>query len=144
MVAVQQTRVHPETGATLVRGVRTVMLTFRSQKETIEMPGWYPTDDPTADQGIHDARDTQVADRAINAMKAREAGLLTPGQIRAARKKLGLTQRDAGRIIGGGPNAFQKYEAGDVVVSKAADTALRLLSNKPERLRELLGEAHMA
>lgn len=142
MIIGEETRVHPETGATLVRGVRPVTLTFRSQKETIDLPGWYPADDPTADQGLYDARDMQVSDRAINVMKAREAGLLTPDQIRKARKKIGLTQREAGRIIGGGPNAFQKYEAGDVVVSKAADTALRLLSNKPERLSELVGDAH--
>lgn len=137
MAAGEEARVHPETGVTLVRGVRIVTLSFRSQKETIELPGWYPVDDPTADQGVHDARDMQISDRAINRMKAREAGLMTPDQVRKARKKLGLTQREAGHIIGGGPNAFQKYEAGDVVVSKAADTALRLLANKPERLSEL-------
>jgi HTH-type transcriptional regulator / antitoxin MqsA len=143
MAASEETRVHPETGATLVRGVRSVTLTFRSQRETIDLPGWYPADDPAADQGIHDARDMQVSDRAVNAMKAREAGLLTPDQVRKARKKLGLTQREAGHIIGGGPNAFQKYEAGDILVSKAADTALRLLSNKPERLSELAGNTRM-
>lgn len=141
MAAGEEARVHPETGVTLVRGVRIVTLSFRSQKETIELPGWYPVDDPTADQGVHDARDMQISDRAINRMKAREAGLMTPDQVRKARKKLGLTQREAGHIIGGGPNAFQKYEAGDVVVSKAADTALRLLANKPERLSELTCDA---
>ncbi|GGB56430.1 hypothetical protein GCM10011505_41690 [Tistrella bauzanensis] len=137
MGAVEETRVHPETGTTLMRGVRKVTLTFRSQRETIDLPGWYPVDDPTADQGIHDPKDMQVSDRMINVMKARELGVMTPDQIRAARKKLKLTQREASRIIGGGPHAFQKYEAGDVVLSKAADTALRLLSNKPERLSEL-------
>ncbi len=137
MADAQETRIHPETGATLVRGIRTVTLTFRSQTETIELPGWYPADDPTADHGIHDAKDMQVSDRAINTMKARAAGLMTPEEIRKARKRLGLSQREAGRIIGGGPNAFQKYEAGDILVSKAADTALRLLANKPERLSEL-------
>ena len=139
----QEARVHPETGQTLIRGVRTVKLTFRSQSETVELPGWYPGDDPTADQGIHDAKDLQVSDRAINAMKARELGVMTPSEVRAARKKLRLTQRDAGRLIGGGPNAFQKYESGDVVLSKAADTALRLLSNNPERIREISGEVQM-
>lgn len=138
------TRVHPETGATLVRGVRSVTLRFRSQVETIDLPGWYPADDPTADQGIHDAKDMQVSDRAVNTMKAREVGVMTPAEVRATRKKLRLTQRAAGLVIGGGPNAFQKYESGDVVLSKAADTALRLLFNDPERLKEIMGEAHMA
>jgi len=39
---------------------------------------------------------------------------------------------------------FRNYESGDIVLSKAADTALRLLSNNPKRLDELLGEQHMA
>lgn len=144
MSAVEKTRYHPETGATLARGVRTVMLTFGSQSETVELPGWYPVNDPTADHGIHEAKDMQVSDRAINTMKAREAGVMTPVEVRAVRKKLKLSQRDAGRFIGGGPNAFQKYESGDIVLSKAADTALRLLSNNPKRLNELLFEQHMA
>ncbi len=144
MQGAEQTRVHPETGKVLVRGIRTVTLTFRSQSETVELPGWYPVDDLTAEQGIHDARDMQVSDRAITVMKARELGVLTPEQIRSVRKRLKLSQREAGRLIGGGPNAFQKYESGDVLLSKAADTALRLLSNNPKRLEELLGDQHMA
>ena len=144
MQGADKTRVHPETGKVLVRGIRTVKLTFRSQSETVELPGWYPVDDPTAEQGIHDARDMQVSDRAITVMKARELGVLTPEQIRSVRKRLKLSQREAGRLIGGGPNAFQKYESGDVLLSKAADTALRLLSNNPKRLEELLGDQHMA
>lgn len=130
-------RRHPETGAVLTRGTRTLTLSYRSQSETIEMPGWYPADDTGAANGLHDPRDMLVSDRAINRMKAREAGVMMPDDVRKVRKKLGLTQREAGRIIGGGPNAFQKYEAGDVVLSKPADTALRLLANNPERLSEL-------
>ena len=137
MAALDETRLHPETGAVLVRGSRAVTLRFRAHHETIDLPGWYPVDDPSADQGVHDARDMLVSDRAINVMKARELGVLTPDEIRKARKKLGLTQRDAGHLIGGGPNAFQKYEAGDIVLSKPADTALRLLRNDPARLSEL-------
>jgi HTH-type transcriptional regulator/antitoxin MqsA len=139
----EATRRHPETGAVLLRGMRRVTLSFRAQREVIDLPGWYPADDPSAENGLHDARDMRVSDRAITVMKARDAGLLTPEQIRRARKKLGLSQRDAGRIIGGGPNAFQKYEAGDVLISKAADSALRLLANDPARLAELLGEGQM-
>jgi HTH-type transcriptional regulator/antitoxin MqsA len=137
MTGAPSTRTHPETGAVLTRGVRTLTLSYKSQTETIEMPGWYPADDPGGANGLHDPRDMLVSDRAINRMKAREAGLMTPDEVRKVRKKLGLTQRDAGRIIGGGPNAFQKYEAGDVVLSKPADTALRLLANDPQRLSEL-------
>lgn len=132
-----ETRVHPETGAELVRSVRHIILKYRSQEQAIDLPGWYPADDSAADQGLHDAKDMKVSDRAINMMKAREAGVMTPEEIKKVRAHLRLSQREASLLIGGGPNAFQKYESGDVVLSKAADNVLRLLRNEPERLKEL-------
>jgi HTH-type transcriptional regulator/antitoxin MqsA len=50
---------------------------------------------------------------------------------------MGLTQRRAGALIGGGPNAFQKYEAGDVTVSKGISNFLRVLERHPEEIAEL-------
>ena len=107
MPGVEETRVHPETGKALVRGVRTITLTFRSQSETVDLARLVirPTT-PLRTTAIHDARDMQVSDRAINTMKAREIGVMSPGPVRSVRKKLRLSQRDAGRLIGGGPNAF--------------------------------------
>ena len=55
----------------------------------------------------------KVSDRMLNRLKARAEGLLEPEEIRRIRKKLGLTQEQAGELIGGGPRAFQKYETGD-------------------------------
>ncbi len=49
---------------------------------------------------------------------------ITPDEVRAIRRSLGLTQEQAGELIGGGPRAFQKYEAG---ISKPAAAAVRLL-----------------
>lgn len=82
----------------------------------------------------------QVSDRAINAMKAREFGVMTPTEVRAVRKKLRLTQRDAELLIGGFPKAFQKYKSGASLLSIAADTALRLFSFDPQRVKEISRE----
>ncbi len=133
-----EARVHPETGAELTRGVRPVRLSFKSQSMMVDMPGWYSKDDTAGDNGIFDKKDMLVSDRAINLMKAKELGLLLPKQIKKIRQTLGLSQRDAGHFIGGGPNAFQKYECGDVLLSKSADTALRLLAADPSRLHEIM------
>ena len=51
--------------------------------------------------------------------------------------RLGLSQKDAGRLIGGGPNAFQKYESGDVLVSHGVASALLLLERDPSGLSVL-------
>ena len=43
-------------------------------------------------------------------------------------KRLRISQRKAGEILGGGPRSFHKYENGDVVVSRSMANLLYLLS----------------
>ncbi|MFI3157268.1 MAG: type II toxin-antitoxin system MqsA family antitoxin [Methylococcaceae bacterium] len=52
-------------------------------------------------------------------------GLLTAQEIVALRNTLGLTQQDAAKIFGGGPNAFSKYERSEVIQSVAMDKLMR-------------------
>jgi HTH-type transcriptional regulator/antitoxin MqsA len=70
----------------------------------------------------------------LNRLKARIEGLTDPEEIRRIRKKLKLTQEIAGQLIGGGPRAFQKYEQGDLLPSRAISSALILLDHNPEAL----------
>src|ERR1700688_3756686 len=102
----------PETGAPMNRNVRPMTLEYKGQSITFDMPGWYCD---KSDQSIHTGEDMKVSDRALNRLKARVEGLLEPADIRRIRKKLGLNQVQAGELIGGGPRAFQKYEAGDLL-----------------------------
>jgi putative zinc finger/helix-turn-helix YgiT family protein len=53
-------------------------------------------------------------------------GLLSGERIAAIRDQLGLTQRDASSLFGGGANAFNKYESGEVLQSFAMDRLIRL------------------
>ena len=98
------------------------------------MPGWY-SDGST--ESIHTGADLRVSDRKLNLLKARGEGLLEPAEIRRIRKKLQLTQEQAGLMIGGGPRAFQKYEAGDLLPSRAISSALVLLDHEPSSLKIL-------
>jgi HTH-type transcriptional regulator/antitoxin MqsA len=126
--------VDPETGAPLHRDVRPLTLTYKGESITVDMPGWYG-DHP--DEGVFDAADMKVSDRALNRLKARAEGLPEPEEIKRIRKKLGLTQEAAGELIGGGPRAFQRYEAGDLLPSRAISSALALLDHDPKALRVL-------
>jgi HTH-type transcriptional regulator/antitoxin MqsA len=126
--------IHPETGARLRRDVRPVTLTYKGQSITVDMPGWYPEG---SDEGILTGEDMKVSDRALARLKARAEGLLEPEEIRRIRKRLGLTQEAAGELIGGGPRAFQKYEAGDLLPSRAVCNALVLLDHDPSGLEVL-------
>lgn len=123
--------VDPETGAPLHRDVRPFTLTYRGESITVDMPGWYGEH---PDAGIFDPDDMKVSDRALHRLKARTEGLLEPEEIRRIRKKLRLTQAAAGEIIGGGPRAFQKYETGDLLPSRAISSALVLLDSNPKGL----------
>ena len=62
---------------------------------------------------------------------------LDPEKIRGIRERLGLTQAEAGELIGGGPRAFTKYEAGTVKPAAAVVTLLRLLERNPALIEQL-------
>ncbi len=124
----------PETGAPMHRDARPITLTYKGKSVTFDMPGWY-SDSST--EGIHTGKDLRVSDRKLNLLKARAEKLLEPSEIRRIRKKLQLSQEEAGIMIGGGSRAFQKYEAGDLLPSRAISSALALLNHDPAGLAVL-------
>lgn len=125
------TPICPITGASMYRDERPMELTYRTKTITFDMPGWYCDE---SDESIHTSEDMKVSDRMLNALKTQVEGLLEPKEIRRIRKKLHLTQVEAGELIGGGPRAFQKYEAGDLLPSRAISNALVLLDHDPSSL----------
>jgi putative zinc finger/helix-turn-helix YgiT family protein len=68
-------------------------------------------------------------------------GLLASQDIIAWRKRLGLTQAAAARLLGGGVNAWSKYERGEVLQSRPMDLLMRVTSMVPEARSILLAEA---
>jgi len=124
----------PKTGSPMRRDVRPMALNYKGESITFDMPGWYCE---SSDESIHTGEDMRVSDRMLNRLKARTEGLLDPEEIRRIRKKLHLTQEAAGMLIGGGPRAFQKYESGDLLPSRAISSALALLDHEPEALTVL-------
>jgi HTH-type transcriptional regulator / antitoxin MqsA len=121
----------PRTGAPMHRDVRAMTLTYKGESITFDMPGWYCDQ---SEESIHTGVDMKFSDRMLNRLKARHEGLLEPEEIRRIRKKLRLTQESAGLLIGGGPRAFQKYESGDLLPSRAISSALVLLDRDPRAL----------
>ena len=104
------------TNKPMVRDMRPMELSYKGQSVTIQMPGWYCQD---FTESVHTGEDMRVSDDAVRALQIRVEKLLPPEKIKRIRNKLGLTQREASAVIGGGgENAFQKYESGEVVLSK--------------------------
>lgn len=65
--------------------------------------------------------------------------LFDPTFVLSVRKKLGLDQRQAGELFGGGANAFSRYELGKAKPPQALVQLFKLLNNDPSRLNELRG-----
>jgi HTH-type transcriptional regulator / antitoxin MqsA len=126
----------PVSGEPMKRGVRPMTLTYKDRSTTIDMPGWY-----SAHDSVHSGADMKFSDRALLRLKAQAEGLPLPEEIRRFRRALGLIQREASTLLGGGPNAFQKYEAGEVLPSRAVTNLLRILQRHPEEVRRLRDEA---
>ena len=99
------------------------------------MPGWYPSGNECDTTFTQD--DLKVYGKAIKELEAEVEHLLLPAEIRSIRKRLKLTQIQAGLLLGGGKRAFQKYESGDVLPSRAISNLLRLLSSNPALLKTL-------
>ncbi|MHB8253089.1 MAG: type II TA system antitoxin MqsA family protein [Acidiferrobacter sp.] len=68
----------------------------------------------------------------------RERAAICQGQaLRTARKRLHLSQRDAGLLFGGGASAFSEYERGKTQPHKSTILLLGLLEKHPELICEI-------
>ena len=65
---------------------------------------------------------------------------ISPEEIRAIRTDLGLSQVEAGKLLGGGPRAFTKYEAGTVKPAASVVALLRVLEANPSAITTLQGD----
>jgi DNA-binding transcriptional regulator YiaG len=85
--------------------------------------------------GVFDATLTTMVSY-VPKIKAAE---LTPQEIRRIREKIGLSQVEAGELLGGGPRAFTKYESGTIKPAAATANILRLLDTNPSAIIQLSG-----
>lgn len=134
MQVLPDTMVSPETGEILSRDVRPFVVTYKGRTRTVDLPGYYPAD---GDDGVHVGDDMEASDAALRALKEEVEGIPSPATIRRVRKKLKLSQREAGGILKVGESAFDKYERGLVEPSGPTSQLLRLLDRHPELVEEL-------
>lgn len=87
------------------------------------------------------AAEMKANKRAVLAFRKHIDGLLTGVEVRSLRKSLGLSQSDAGRLFGGGPVAFSKYENDDVVQSEPMNNLLKVSKRFPMVAAYLAKEA---
>lgn len=126
--------INPETGEKMYRGIRPQTFTYKNVSIECDIPGWYGLNN---DDVIYNQKDLKAYDKALNRVKAKADNLVLPEEIRTIRQALHLTQHEAGNILGGGKNAFQRYESGEILPSKAISNLLKVLYREPALLSVL-------
>lgn len=122
-----------ETGK-LERKTKKLTFVYKGHSIDLEQPGQHCD---SCGEGIVDSFDIRVTEKQLHDFRATIDKFLTSDEVRRIRTKLKLTQHQAAAIFGGGPNAFSRYERGEVRQTKALDQLLRLLDHHPEHLDEL-------
>ncbi len=122
-------RVHPETGEPLRRDNRPMTVRIGPFSEEVMVGGWYPEGSGDA---IHTGQDLAALEEARSRLAMEYAA-----HLRASRKRWRLTQEQAGKLIGGGKRAFQKYETGKAVPTEAAVGLIELLNADAANLERL-------
>lgn len=126
----------PDCGGEMRYENRADPIEYKGQTRSLKTLGWWCSN---CDEAIFSGDALREREVGFLEMKAEIDGVLGPKKVAEIREKLGLSQRRAGQLLGGGPRAFQKYEAGAQAVSVPMSLLLRLLSNDPRRLLELPG-----
>ncbi|MFZ1547608.1 MAG: type II TA system antitoxin MqsA family protein [Candidatus Nitrotoga sp.] len=80
----------------------------------------------TSEQRVHNSSIMRDAYAVVRDNLRGKHGLLTGQEISQMREFFALGQREAAALFGGGYNAFNKYESGEVLQSFAMDRLLRL------------------
>lgn len=111
--------------------------TYKGQVLEYEQPGEWCS---SCEEGILHSSDMGATEPLLNDFRAKVDGFLPSSDIRRIRRKLGLTQKEAGEIFGGGHNSFSRYERGVARQSKATNNLLLLLDRHPQLLDEIINQ----
>ena len=125
-------------GADLVHDTRDVLYTYKSRTTVIKaLEGDFcpACNEVVLDRLNGDRYGTEI--RAFKRQVNEEIGV-DPVFIAKVRKKLNLDQKEAGRVFGGGDNAFSRYERGRAKPPVALVKLLAILDKHPELISEVM------
>lgn len=121
-------------GTKLVHKRRDLKVQVKKLQATVKgVRGWHC---PTCGEVEFDPGEGQRYSAALETL----ADTVASGEaadLRAIRLRLGLTQKAAAELTGGGHNAFSRYERGEVRPLPAVINLFRALDKHPELLAEL-------
>lgn len=123
-------------GVELIHEARDVPFAYKGRKFIVEgvigqhCPACGETVMTEAESDVYAAK-TMLLRKMVNTES------IAPAYIVQIRKKLGLNQREASEIFGGGVNAFSRYEKGKALPHPSTIKLLQVLDKHPELLNEI-------
>jgi HTH-type transcriptional regulator/antitoxin MqsA len=118
-----------------IHEIRPAEYTYKGQSFTIEQPAIWCN---VCGEAVISGEDNMGTAVDMQTEKAKIDGILPPLSIKQVREDLGLTQKEAGNIFGGGVNAFSRYERGINPPSQALSLLLLSLESDQKSLKKLL------
>lgn len=126
-----------ETG-NLVAAVRDVPYAYKGKKTVVKAVKGRFCDNPKCREVVMDMDESRRTSREMLEFNKRVNAKLTPIDLLAqVRKQLNLTQQEAAKVFGGGPNAFSRYESGKTKPPVALVKLFKVLSTHPELFEEI-------
>jgi HTH-type transcriptional regulator/antitoxin MqsA len=123
-------------GAELLHDTRDLPYIYKGEKTVI--PAVAGDFCPACAESVLDASESErVMREMLDFNRQVNAAAVDPGFIAKVRKKLGLDQRQAAELFGGGVNAFSRYETGRTKPPLALIKLLKVLDRHPDLLHEI-------
>ena len=126
-----------ETGK-LVAAVRDVPYTYKGKKTVIKAVKGRFCDNPKCREVVMDMGESVRTSKDMLEFNKKVNAELTPiDLLTQVREQLHLTQQEAAKVFGGGPNAFSRYESGKTKPPVALVKLFKVLNRHPDLFKEI-------
>ncbi len=122
----------------LIEGVRDVPYTYKGRKTILKAVKGRFCDNRKCREVVMDKDESARTSRQMLEFNKKVNAELTPiGLLTHVREQLKLTQQQAAKVFGGGPNAFSRYESGKTKPPVALVKLFKVLKKHPDLFREV-------
>lgn len=122
----------------LVEGVRNVPYTYKGKKTVLKAVKGRFCDNRKCRELVMDKDESARRSREMLEFNKKVNAALMPVDLLAqVRERLKLTQQEAAKVFGGGPNAFSRYENGKTKPPVALVKLFKVLNKHPDLFGEI-------
>jgi HTH-type transcriptional regulator / antitoxin MqsA len=122
----------------LVPGVRDVPYVYKGKKTVIKAVKGKFCDNRKCREVVMDKEESaKTSKEMIEFNKSVNAELTPIDLLSQVREQLNLTQQQAAKVFGGGPNAFSRYESGKTKPPVALVKLFKVLNKHPDLFEEI-------